>query len=142
MRALPVRPLVVVVIVLLIGSTAIACGRAVSVQVPDTAQDEERCRALKDALPDELAGERRLTVQPDAPFTAAWGAPAIVWRCDVPTPAALAADSQLIVVNGRDWYPEMLERGVRFSTVSAEPSQELTVPSDYPDPAGLLTLLP
>lgn len=119
-----------------------ACGRSVTVQIPETAQDSASCGNLKDKLPDSLSGERRLSVDPNSAFTAAWGAPAIVWRCDVPPPSALGPASQILSVDGRDWFPEELERGVRFTSVNDAPRQELTVPADYPDPASLLTRVP
>lgn len=120
--------------------TALGCGRTVTVQPPGDIASAERCQALKEDLPDTFAGERRLSVNPDSAQTAAWGSPAIVWRCGVVTDAA-DPNSQLIEVNGTTWQPEELESGVRFTTVGQAPRIELTVPSIYPSPAGLLARL-
>jgi hypothetical protein len=93
-------------------------------------------------LPATLAGEPRLAVTPDQGTTAAWGSPAIVWRCGVGAPAALEPTSQLITVDGVDWFPEELTQGVRFTTVGRTPATELTVPQEYANAASLLTQLP
>jgi hypothetical protein len=117
------------------------CGRSVTVQPPADAADSPGCQSLKDDLPDTVAGEHRLAIAPPSPHTAAWGSPAVVWRCGVRVPTALAADSQLIVVDETEWLPESLEAGVRFTSLNKSPRIELTVPAIYPDPAGLLTTL-
>ena len=120
--------------------TTLGCGRTVTVQPPDDSTVADRCQVLKEDLPDTFAGERRLSVSPDSVQTAAWGSPAIVWRCGV-GPTTVDPNSQLVEVNGTTWQPEELESGVRFTTLGKTPAIELTVPSIYPSPAGLLTRL-
>lgn len=122
----------------LIAVTALGCGRTVTVQPPADPGTAQECQALQDDLPDTFAGERRLSVSPASTQTAAWGSPAIVWRCGVGVPAAYGAEAQLIEVNGTTWLPQELESGVRFTTIGKTPGIELTVPSIYPSPAGLL----
>lgn len=127
-------------VLLLLPGTA-ACGRAVTVDPPPAAATAA-CEALAAALPQTLRGEPRLAVTPDTGTTAAWGTPAIVWRCGVPRPTALAPTSQLVAVDGVDWFPELLSEGVRFTTVGRQPATELSVPAAHPNAAELLTELP
>lgn len=117
------------------------CGRAVTVDPPPGAPVTE-CAALAAQLPRDLGGEPGIAVTPDEGTTAAWGSPPIVWRCGVASPTGLTPTSQLLSVNGGDWYPEQLSGGSRFTSVGVQPVTELSVPSDYPNPAGLLAELP
>lgn len=125
----------------LIAATVLGCGRTVTVRPPADLGVAQQCQVLKDDLPDTFAGERRLSVDPASAQTAAWGSPAIVWRCGVDVPATYEPDSQAIEVNGTTWLPQELESGVRFTTIGKSPGIELTVPSIYPSPAGLLARL-
>jgi hypothetical protein len=119
-----------------------SCGRAVLVnpaQVsPETAA---ACGRIADTLPAELAGATRLETHPDPGTTAAWGAPAIVWRCGVDLPPGYDKTSQLVAVNGRDWFAEELTAGTRFTAVGRDPVVEVTVPADYGSAAGVLAEL-
>jgi Protein of unknown function (DUF3515) len=119
------------------------CGRAVTV-TPAVADSSEtaRCQVLNVGLPDQLSGERRVAVANDNGTTAAWGGPAIVWRCGVSRPPTLVPTSQLITVDGVDWFPQELTDGTRFTTAGRRPWVELTVPDAYPAPAGLLADVP
>jgi hypothetical protein len=119
------------------------CGRAVTVAPAGTSPvGAVACEALQSQLPARLADQPRLAVTPDEGTTAAWGTPAIVWRCGVGKPGALEPTSQLITVDGTDWFPEELTDGFRFTTVGVSPATELTVPKAYPNAASLLTALP
>lgn len=118
------------------------CGRAVPVTPAELDEaTQQKCAELAAALPAELAGERQIETMPDPDTTAAWGAPAIVWRCGVPEPDTFTATSQLVEINGVDWYPQILTGGYRFTSVSAEPRLELTVPAGYSDPAEIVAEL-
>lgn len=127
--------------VVLTAVVAVGCGRTVTVQPPADLGVAEECQVLEEDLPDIFGGERRLSVDPPSPQTAAWGSPAIVWRCGVGVPSTLEPNSQLIEVAETNWFPQELESGIRFTTVDTSPGVELTVPSIYPSPAGLLTQL-
>jgi hypothetical protein len=65
------------------------------------------CTALVAALPDPLGQlPRRQLAQGDDPLlagVAAWGEPAVVLRCGVPTPAELTCAAPVQVVNGVTW---------------------------------------
>ena len=133
------KPILAVAAVALL---ATSCGRAVPV-TPATIDEaaSQRCAELSEALPDELAGQRKIETMPDPSSTAAWGAPALVWRCGVPAPDTLSSDSQLVEINGVDWYPQVLTGGYRFTSVESEPRLELTIPSAYSDPAEIVAEL-
>ena len=96
------------------------------------------CAALHGRLPDEVSGQTVTAVEPQSPYTQAWGSPAIVLRCGVPVPAALTPTSQLVSVDGVDWLPEQLSDGYRFSTVGRAVTVEVTVPHHYAPEAGAL----
>lgn len=118
------------------------CGRAVSIPAPSTdGPAASQCQIWQQDLPPELAGGARLSVTPEQGTTAAWGSPAIVWRCGVAAPD-VPPDAQLLTVSGRTWWPEQLSNGARFTSVGTDVPVEITVPTGYPNPAGLLTDLP
>ena len=121
-----------------IGLVAVSgCGRAVTVAPPDPSFSNA-CAPYFEALPDELGGERRLTINPETGQTAAWGVPPVVWRCGAATPPGLTRDAQLVEVNGAQWFPEELSDGARFTSVGAQPAIEVTVPAQYPSPVAFL----
>jgi hypothetical protein len=67
------------------------------------------CTSLMAALPDPLGQlPRRQLVQGDDPLlagVAAWGEPAVVLRCGLPTPAELTCAAPVQVVDGVAWLP-------------------------------------
>ncbi len=97
------------------------------------------CADLASQLPDAVAGQTARATEPDSPLTAAWGKPAIVLRCGVPRPAALSSTSQLIGINGVDWFAEELTGGYLFTTYGRKVYVEVTVPDDYAPEAGPVT---
>ena len=118
------------------------CGRAVPVTPAEMDEaTQQKCAELAQSLPTELAGERQIETMPDPDTTAAWGAPALVWRCGVPEPETYTSTSQLVEINGVDWYPQLLTGGYRFTSVNSSPRLELTVPNGYSDPAEIVAEL-
>ena len=111
----------------------------VSVPTPGSAAADTACTALHDALPPQLGGHGSRDTAPPSDLTAAWGRPAITLRCGVPRPADLSATSQLLRVDGVDWFPEALTAGYRFTTVGRVADVEVDVPDDYAPEAALLT---
>ncbi|WP_436773021.1 DUF3515 domain-containing protein [Yinghuangia sp. YIM S09857] len=108
------------------------------------------CRDLQHRLPDKVldAGTRKTV--PDSDLIAAWGDPAIVLRCGVPTPVSLRPDDprydpeqNAAGVNGVNWTFTFLGegKGVRFTTLHREVNIEVTVPAKYGQPTGPLTAL-
>lgn len=122
---------------LLFASSALlvaACsgGGALQVDAPRPAgAAAQACRALSTLLPERLDGESRRELEPQSPFTAAWGDPAIVLRCGVARPAALRRTSELASVNGVDWFAEQLTAGYLFTSTGRVANVEVTVPDDY-----------
>ncbi len=97
------------------------------------------CTELSTQLPDTVAGQEARATEPESPFTAAWGTPAIVLRCGVPRPAALGRTSQLTSINDVDWFAEELTKGYLFTTFGRQAYVEVTVPDDYAPEAGPVT---
>ncbi|KRV51176.1 hypothetical protein AQ490_01800 [Wenjunlia vitaminophila] len=95
----------------------------------------ELCRALHVALPKTVDGDRARDVEPDSPYTAAWGDPAVVLRCGTELPPVLdpygdAYDptTEAVGVEGVDWLPEQEADGVRFTTVGRRALVQVWVP--------------
>jgi hypothetical protein len=103
---------------------------AVPVAVPDGRG--AGCERLHHALPDSLdAGDRRDT-EPVSARTAAWGSPPVVLRCGVPRPDGLAADSELIEVNGVSWYLAEPTPPYVFTVVDRDTFVQVRVPRSVP----------
>jgi hypothetical protein len=117
-----------------------SCSTAVDVSPPDPAPTaRDLCGALAQQLPDVVVGQEARDTAPDSDLTAAWGDPAIVLRCGVPEPEALEPTSQLVTVDGVDWFPEQLTAGYLFTTYGRAVFVEVSVPDDYAPEAGALT---
>ncbi|WP_339156650.1 DUF3515 domain-containing protein [Actinomadura luteofluorescens] len=114
---------------------AAACGDgAVQVPAPSPGAATQRlCQGLR--LPEKVHGQKRRDTSPDSPLTAAWGSPAIALRCGVPLPATLRQTSQLVTINGIDWFGQPADRPVTFTAVARQAYVEVTVPPKY-NPAG------
>jgi hypothetical protein len=113
--------------------TGCAAG-AVPVAVPSPAPTAAAaCQTLHERLPASLDGRQARAVEPSTRFAAAWGQPAVVLRCGIGSPSALRADSQLVSVDGVDWFFEDVtdadgEPAVRFTTTGRVAWVEVTVP--------------
>ncbi|MFB4316810.1 DUF3515 domain-containing protein [Actinomadura sp. 21ATH] len=112
-------------------------GGAVQVPVPAAdAAGERLCSGLR--LPETVHGESRRDTSPESPLTAAWGSPAIALRCGVPRPAGLQPASQLMTVNGVDWFGVPADRPVTWTAVARQAYVEVTVPAKYSPPGDVL----
>lgn len=101
-------PLVAVVAIIvgarLAGSSA--SGPAGPLAVPGADQPgaaAASCKDLMSALPDTLGGAQRRTLVMPVDGVAAWGDPAVILRCGVPTPAELTCSASLQGVDTVDW---------------------------------------
>lgn len=114
---------------------AAGCGEgAVQVPVPHPdAATARLCQGLR--LPEKVHEQERRDTSPSSPLTAVWGSPAIALRCGVPRPAALHPRSQLVTINGIDWFGVPADRPVTFTAVGRQAYVEVTVPPKY-NPAG------
>jgi len=116
---------------MLVALTAGGCGQdPVKVQSPElTSSAREVCDRLVPALPDRVDGaDRRETTQPA--LTAAWGDPPLVLRCGVTRPADLSPTSEILEVEGVEWFLVESGAGYTFTTVGRTAHVELTVPAE------------
>ncbi|NYE34956.1 hypothetical protein F4692_000060 [Nocardioides cavernae] len=98
--------------------------------------DREACEALVADLPQELAGQERVDVEPADALGAAWGDPAYVLTCGVPQPSGYEATAECNVINGVGWYvpdDQLTDQGEDATPValSLSPYVEVLVPADY-----------
>jgi hypothetical protein len=111
------------------------CSGGVEVAPPTglTPAAEATCRGV--SWPQTVGGMARMTTQPSSPLTAAWGEPALIARCGVPTPGPTT--DNCIAVDGVDWVAHPLSDGTRMTTFGRQPAVEVLVPREY-GPAPLL----
>ena len=103
---------------------------------PDQAQ---ACRALLDALPDEIdPGVRRRPVEGDDGRTAAWGDPPVVLQCGV---AESDRPEEPAQVNGVLWSVRDIGAGYRWTTQDRVPAVAVDVPDAYENVAELVVPL-
>ena len=98
----------------------------VSVPVPDG--PAAGCGRLHDALPRSLDGRDRADTRPSSTRTAAWGDPPVVLRCGVGRPEGLTATSQVIEVNGVEWFLTEPAPPYVFTTVGRGTYVQVRVP--------------
>lgn len=129
----------------LLSAALAACssGTPVPVAVPSPAPSGAAaftCRSVMKALPDELGGLPARPTSPDSPYTAAYGAPAVLVRCGVPRPAALQPTSFLQGVDGVSWLEEPGNSAAAnvWTAVDRPVRVALTVPQRYPAAADFL----
>ncbi|MDI5969398.1 DUF3515 family protein [Streptomyces sp. SL13] len=125
-------------------------GAAATVSVPHPSPATVKlCRKLHSVLPKRVDGLVRHTTSPASDLTTAWGNPAIVMRCGVPTPTTLqpgnskfnpTADAASI--NGVDWLPEWLpDHSVGCTTTQLKAYIEVTIPRKYAGSDGDMSSL-
>ncbi|GAA2092843.1 DUF3515 domain-containing protein [Actinomadura alba] len=115
-------------------------GGAVQVPVPrPDAATARVCEGLR--LPAELHGQSRRSTAPKSPLITAWGSPAIAVRCGVARPSAMVPTSQLLTINGVDWFGQPMDRPTTFTAVGRQAYVEVTVPAAYEPAAEVLNEL-
>ncbi len=115
-----------------------ACGPG-TIRIDDhdlSAGDRASCRALVSDLPDTLAGETRIAVDPEDALGAAWGDPAYVLTCGVDEPSDYAPTAECSVIDGVGWYvpvDQLSDTDVAATPIalSFRPYVEVRVPSRY-----------
>jgi hypothetical protein len=101
------------------------------------------CLDFDAALPDTLLAQAARTTEPDSPFTAAWGSPAITMVCGVARPAERTADAQLFEIEGVTWFAQELTEGTRFTSEGRVANVQVNVPATYrPEADALVELAP
>jgi hypothetical protein len=127
-------------VVLLAAALALAAAGALTwwlsrpVQVTAAPQAADpACATLADRLPREVRDQGRVATSSDSPAVAAWGDPAVIWRCGV-TPPGPTTD-ECIEVDGVDWVRRPLDDGSSFTTFGRDPAVQVLVPKAYaPEP--------
>ena len=99
------------------------------------------CGRLHDALPRTLDGRDRAGTRPSSSRTAAWGDPPVVLRCGVGRPAGLTATSQVIEVDGVEWFLTEPAPPYVFTTVGRGTYLQVRVPSSVPRSAATAALV-
>ena len=114
-----------------------ACGGPVHVDVPSMSDaDRTACDAFVATLPDRLAEQPRVEIEPaDAP-AAAYGDPAIVVRCGVPKPKEFDLTSSCESANGVGYFiPDEQyddqELDITMTAAGYRPRVEVTIPAKY-----------
>lgn len=90
------------------------------------------CDRLHEELPSSVAGRGSRTTAPSSDRTAAWGSPALVLRCGVDRPRGLRPTSELIEVNGVDWFLAAPAPPYVFTAVGRGTFVEVRVPRSVP----------
>jgi hypothetical protein len=119
-----------------------ACGHgkpavSVSVSVPTAPVTGAVCADLAAKLPASLAGRSRRTTSPSSPRVTAWGSPAVVLRCGVPSAPDSTGDH--VTVDAVAWRTTGPAHGVVvWVTTDRSTSLELSVPDSVDDQETLL----
>lgn len=118
------------------------CGGPVEIEVPDlSAADRATCAAFAEDLPDTLAEQQRVEVEPSDAPAAAYGDPAIVVRCGVPAPKGFSLASSCETANGVGFFvPDEQTRDqdadLTITAAGYRPRVEITVPARYRPSGG------
>ncbi|MCX6401560.1 MAG: DUF3515 domain-containing protein [Propionibacteriales bacterium] len=119
-----------------------ACGGPVDVTDADlSAADEAACDAFAADLPNSLADEQQVDIEPaDAP-AAAYGDPAIVVTCGVPEPDGFDLTASCEIANGVGYYipdEQYADQDLDLTITAAgyQPRVEVRVPAEYRPNAG------
>ncbi|MEO9324961.1 DUF3515 domain-containing protein [Nocardioides sp. C4-1] len=117
--------------------TLAACSGTPEIESYDLSDaDRAACEAFVADLPDTLADQERVEVEPDDALGAGYGDPAITVTCGVPVPDGFDQTSRCDEVNGVGWYvPDGSDddrtSDLRLSVPGYRPVVELVVPPDY-----------
>ena len=96
--------------------------------------DSVACKTLMPTLPQQLAGEKRRTLEGATDGIAAWGDPATILRCGLETPAELTCGSALTQVDGVAWL-QLPESGSGETTYIAA-DRTVRIALTIPDGSG------
>jgi hypothetical protein len=108
------------------------------VEVGGPLRGPAECARLVRALPETVDGHERRDVEPSDALAAAWGDPAIVLRCGVPTPGAYRPTSLCAEVNNVGWFAQERDEHYRFTTIGRSTNVQVQVPYDYEPAADAL----
>lgn len=106
----------------MVGALA-GCARTADVEVAPLA-DDPLCAEAMVALPDDLDGRARLETTSQS--TAAWGDPAVTWRCGL-EPLGPTTD-ECYSLGGVDWVARTVEGASTFTSFGRTPTVEVRIP--------------
>jgi hypothetical protein len=113
-------------------AVAVKCAGPASVRVAPPDGPAADCRELARRLPAEVKGTEARRVRPPSRRTAAWGDPPVRLRCGVDRPAGLTATSEVVEVDGVEWFLSERPGGFVFTTVGRATYVEVRVPPGVP----------
>lgn len=99
------------------------------------------CARLHHQLPAALDDRDARDVTPSSTRTAAWGSPAVVLRCGVGRPAGLTTTSELVEVNGVDWFLDERSPAYVFTATGRSAYLQVRVPSSVDRTAATAPLV-
>jgi hypothetical protein len=102
------------------------------VPVPLPGGPSAGCARLSHDLPRSLDGRDRRDTSPASRRTAAWGDPAVVLRCGVGRPAGLQKTSQVIEVDGVEWFLGSDDPPYVLTTVGRGTYVQVRLPREVP----------
>lgn len=113
----------------------VGCGAdAVSV-TPAPNHANPLCAKVARHWPTTVSGEKKRAVSTADGTEAAWGDPAIIARCGVPSPGP---NTDCVNVSGVDWVLNELSDGVSLVTFGRDPAIQVLVPKHYDSGAFVL----
>jgi hypothetical protein len=100
---------------------------------PDPAA-AQACRELE--FPAKVNGLERRETDPETPYAAVWGSPAIALRCGVPRPSDpdTGLIERVVTIDDLDWLPEDSEQPRVWTLVGRAAYVEVTIPPKYAPP--------
>ncbi|RAG82788.1 DUF3515 domain-containing protein [Streptacidiphilus pinicola] len=129
-------------------------GNSVSVSAPHTTGAVARqCAALQKALPETLMGLSRRDTSPSSQNTAAWGDPAVTWRCGTGLPGVMDPHSKDYTpfsdnvtgqaAGGVCWASiyNQSDKSFTFASVDQQAIVQLSIPADYTGKQSPLSVL-
>lgn len=114
-----------------------ACGGPVEIAAHDLdAADAAACEAFTAALPDTLAEQKRVEVEPADAYGAAYGDPPIVVTCGVPQVEGFGPGAPCEIANDVRWHIPLEQFGdepqdLTITSSWDEPHVEVQVPAEY-----------
>ncbi|GAB3034470.1 hypothetical protein GCM10011376_20390 [Nocardioides flavus (ex Wang et al. 2016)] len=112
------------------------CSSTITIDDQDlSGADRAACEALVADLPEKLAGQDRVDVEPDGALGAAWGDPAYVLTCGVPQPSDYEPTAECSVIAGIGWYvpdDQLTDQGEDATPIalSRTPYVQVLVPAE------------
>lgn len=104
---------------------------------PFTLEGRQVCPRLVTALPGRLGRLPARQVKGARTSAAAWGDPPVILRCGVPP--RIAPASQIVVLNGVEWFTDVDNTGVTWTTAGRRVNVQVRVPGRYDSQGPLLS---